>query len=302
MVRYLGRLTDLEAPRRLALISIIAASCLPSAPATAGLDEPVAKASEPAGNSEQAAARKKLREESSTLIEGVNVSRRDAAELAGELLKNPLMSYTDETLFINAATVWTWTLKKEGRPLALCKVEHYDVTRNPRPGEWLYCFTSLSPDLIQAEWPNGRKWTARQPGVTFRDIPNAFPPGDSPAALLRQMKELSRQFTASFDLHRQQKEELRLLAQPLYRYTDLDSKVVDGTVFAAAANGTNPAAIFLIELQQEDDRQVWRFAVAAMTDGAVVVKYDGKEVWSKTALYAPGTSFDTWTYFFLPKR
>ncbi len=302
MLPHSARLVRLGTLKAVASISIIMAAWSPEAPATAGLDEDAAKESTAADNSEQTVERKKLREQSSTLIDGVNVARRDTAEPAGELLKNSLMSYTDETLFINAATVWTWTLKKEGRPLALCKVEHYDVARNPRPGEWLYCFTSLSPDLIQAEWPDGHKWTARQPGVTFRDIPNAFPPGDSPAARMRQMKELSRQFTASFDLHRQQKEELRLLAQPLYRYADLDSKVVDGTVFAAAANGTNPAAIFLVELQQDSDRQVWRFAVAAMTDGAVVVKYDGKEVWSKTALYAPGTSFDTWTYFFVRKQ
>jgi hypothetical protein len=268
---------------------------------TAGLDE-AAKEPSADDNSEQALQRKKLREQSSTLIEGVAVSRRNAAEPAGELLKNSLMSYTDEPLFIDAATVWTWTLKKEGRPLALCKVEHYDTARLPRQGEWLYCFTSLSTDLIQAEWPDGHKWTARQPGVAFRDIPNAVPPGDSSAARLRQMKELSRQFTASFEFNGQRKEELRLLAQPLYRYADLASKIVDGTVFTAAMNGTNPTAIFLIELQQDGARQVWRFAVAAMTDGGVVAKYDGKEVWSKAALHAPGTSFDTWTYFFAANK
>jgi hypothetical protein len=112
------------------------------------------------------------------------------------------------------------------------------------------------------------------------------------------MKELSRQFTAAFDFNQKNQEELRLLARPLYRYADSDAGIVDGAVFAAAMNGTNPTAIFLIEAQQQGTQTVWRFGVAAMTDGAVVVKYDGKEVWSKPALHAPGVSFDTWTYFF----
>jgi hypothetical protein len=116
------------------------------------------------------------------------------------------------------------------------------------------------------------------------------------------MKELSRQFTASYVLDQKRNEELRQLTQPLYRYSDADARVVDGAVFTAAMNGTNPTAMFLIELQQDGDQQVWRFAVAAMTDGGVVVKYDGKDVWSKPAEHAPGKSFDTWTYFFENKK
>lgn len=269
-----------------------------AARATAGLDDAAEKESAQPENSEQAAQRKKLREQSGTRIAGVKVTRLEAAKPAAELVKNPLSSYTDEALFIDAATVWAWTLRNEGRPLALCKVEHYDVARLARAGEWLYCFTSLAPELIHAEWPDGHQWTARQPGVAFRDIPDASLPGETPTARLRQMKELSRQFSATFDWGQNRQEELRLLSKPFYRYADPDSRIVDGAVFAAAMNGTNPTAIFLIELQQDGDRQMWRFAVAAMTDGAVVVKYDGKEVWSKPALHAPGKSFDTWTYFF----
>jgi hypothetical protein len=267
-----------------------------------GADEAAAKETSAAKDAGQAAERKLLREQSGARIAGVKVTCLDAPNLAGELVKNPLTSYTDEPLFIDAATVWAWTLKKEGRPLALCKVEHYDVARLPRAGEWLYCFTSLSTRLVHAEWPDGHEFTARQPGVSFRDIPAADRPGETPAARQRQMKDLSRHFTASFDIDQNRKEELRLLTQPLYRYSDPEAKIVDGTVFTAAVNGTNPTAMFLIELQEEGDQQFWRFAVAAMTDGAVVVKYDGKEVWSKPALHAPGKSFDTWMYFFENKK
>jgi len=267
-------------------------------PGVLAFDDPAAKETAPAESAEQIAARKLLREQSVARISGVRIKGRETEKRVVELVKEPLIAYTDEPLCIDAATVWTWTAKKEGRPLALCKVEHYDVVRLARAGEWLYCFTSLAPDLIHAEWPDGHQWTARKPGVSFQNVPDAGPPGETPAARLRQMKELSRQFTAAFDFNQKNKEELRLLARPLYRYADSDAGIVDGAVFAAAMNGTNPTAIFLIEAQQQGTQTVWQFGVAAMTDGAVVVNYDGKEVWSKPALHAPGVSFDTWTYFF----
>jgi hypothetical protein len=299
MLARLGKSSIRTALIVVALIAAVMAGRSPTATQALGSDEqPAAKEPATADSAEQIAARKLLREQSAERIKGVRIKGPDTETRGVELLKEPLITYTDEPLCINAATVWTWTAKKDGRPLALCKVEHYDIARLARAGEWLYCFTSLAPDLIHAEWSDGHQWTARKPGVSFQSVPDAGAPGETPAARLRQMKELSRQFTAAFDFNQKNKEELRLLARPLYRYADSDAGIIDGAVFAAAMNGTNPTAIFLIEVQQQGEQKVWRFGVAAMTDGAVVVKYDGKEVWSKPALHAPGTSFDNWTYFF----
>jgi len=296
-----GHLTKSFSPGTMIRISSIIAFVIVAAahgPPGFALDEPAAKEAVPAESADKVAARKLLREQSVARIGAVKVHGVVRTTPLAELVKTPLMTYTDEPLCIDAATVWTWTARKEGRPLALCKVEHYDNTRLARAGEWLYCFASLSPDLIHAEWPDGHQWTARQPGVAFQNVPDAPAPGETPAARLRQMKEFARQFTASFDFNQQNKQELRLLAQPLYRYADPEAAVLDGAVFTAAINGTNPTAMFLIELQEERERPVWRFGIAAMTDGAVTVNFDGHEVWSKPALHAPGKSFDTWTYFF----
>jgi hypothetical protein len=250
----------------------------------------------------QAAERKQLRENMSARIGKVKVALVDTPRQATQLVTQPLMTYTDEPLSINAATVWTWTLRKEGRPIAFCKVEHYDKTRRAVRGEWLYCFASLSPDLVQGNWPDGHQWTSSKPGVTFQDIPDAPQPGATPAARLRQMKDLSRKFAGSIQFGASTHEELRLLTQPVYSYSDAEAGVIDGAVFAAAMNGTNPTALFLIELRKDADKQFWKFAVGAMTDAGVAVKFDGKEVWSKPALHAPGKDFETWTYFFEEKK
>jgi hypothetical protein len=285
---------DLVAAATLAALAIH-----PGQPPLEGADEPASRAQPAAADSApQAAERKVLREQMSARIAKVKVAPVDAPDRTATLIANPLMTYTDEPLFINSATLWAWTPRKDGRPIAICKIEHYDVARRPLPSEWLYCFASVSRDLIHADWPDGHQWKARRPGIEFHDVPDAPRQGETPAARQRQMKELSRRFAATFDFGKTVHEELRLLPQPVYSYADADAGIIDGAVFAAAINGTNPTALFLIELQREGDRQLWKFAVAAMTDGGVIVKFDDKEVWSKPALHAPGKDFDTWTYFF----
>ncbi len=285
-------------------LAIFAVATVSSEPPLHGADEAASK-DQPAAaeNATQTTERKLLREQMTARIAKVkvatvNTSRGDGPDRIGVLIAKPLMTYTDEPLFINSATLWAWAPRKESRPVAICKIEHYDVTRRPLPSEWLYCFASVSGDLIHADWPDGHQWTARRPGIAFHDVPDAPLPGESSAARQRQMKDLSRRFAATFDFGKTKHEELRLLPQPVYSYADAEAGIIDGAVFAAAMNGTNPTALFLIELQREGERQLWKFAVAAMTDGGVVVKFDDKEVWSKPALHAPGKDFETWTYFF----
>lgn len=268
-------------------------------------DQPGAKAERAASQGENkeldAALVAKLKEQAKTRVQNVKVALKEGDSSTIQVVKTPLQTYTDEPLCIDSGTVWVWTTKENGRPLALCKVEHYDVVRIPRPGEWLYCFASLSPGLIQGEWQDGHAWAASKPGAVYRDIPDAPAPGDTSVKRLRQMKQMMQKFSAVFESTVGQREELRLLAQPLLHYSDNATGVIDGALFTATMNGTNPTAMFLIELQQDGNDQKWRFAVAAMTDGGVVVKYDGNEVMRKAGVYGPGRDFETWTYFFEAK-
>ena len=295
---------SLHSAGRIRMQLVVATTCLLVAVSalvytSAQSEEPASKECPPAAENEsQAAERKKLHQEMNARIGKIKVAPVDAPKQTGELVASPLMSYSDELLSINAATLWAWTQPKDGRPIAVCKVEHYDMARRAVPSAWLYCFVSLSGDLLHADWPDGHEWTARRPGITFREMPDAPVPGETPAARLRQMKDLSRRFTAAFEFGKGTQQELRLLTQPVYSYADAEAGIVEGAVFAAAVNGTNPTALFLIELQKDGDRQLWKFAVAAMTDAGVVVKWDDKEVWSKPMLHAPGKDFETWTYFF----
>ena len=55
------------------------------------------------------AALKQYRDEGAAKIAKVKVAALNAPRPTGELIKKPLMTYTDEPLVIDAATVWAWT-------------------------------------------------------------------------------------------------------------------------------------------------------------------------------------------------
>ena len=121
---------------------------------SAGSEEAASNARPPAAEGEsKATERKLLRQQMTARIGKMKVAAVDASadapDRTGQLVAKPLMSYSDEPLSINAATLWAWAQPKDGRPIAVCKVEHYDMARRAVPAEWLYCFVSLSGDLAK---------------------------------------------------------------------------------------------------------------------------------------------------------
>lgn len=285
-------------------VRVITAAILVSVLCTAGIpaDADDAKTqAPPAADSgkNESPERTQVRQEMQLRSSQIKVALVEEPDREVRLIDTPLLTYSDAPRHVTGATLWAWESKKGGRPIAACKIERYDPSRKPRTG-WHYCIHSLSSEKIHAEWPFGREWSATRSGISFGAVPDAPKAADTPKARLRQMKELSRRFTAFFDFNKDQTEELRLLVQPVHRYADVDAGLIDGTMFIATFHGTNPTALFLIELQEERGRPTWKFAVAGMTDGAVVVKCDGKEVWSKPTTFGPGKNLETWTYFLDP--
>ena len=115
------------------------------------------------------AAAKKLREERLDYmrrsIRSTNVYRL----INGERIRiprpeEPLLRFSEYQNPILDAALWAWGGK--GRPAALEKIELY-----PKPNwrhSWVHCFASLSDDLVQAEWPDGHRWSSQNPGVEIR--------------------------------------------------------------------------------------------------------------------------------------
>lgn len=211
----------------------------------------------------------------------------------GGLNTQPLLYFTNEPHRIVAGSLWGWS--SGGRPLAICKIEQYDRGRPDQT--WLYCLTSLSEKKIDVNWRDGESWAAKEPGIVIRDLPDAPPPADDDRGRLRQMKDLSRRFSAmDFEPDGPGTSPFRLLTQPLWRYSVAESGIIDGAVFATEGAG----AIYLIELHKRAGSQSqWRYGVTAMSAWAVSIKLDDKEIWKKpfTAGRAP---YENWIFRWEP--
>ena len=211
----------------------------------------------------------------------------------GKLVPEPVFRYTDQPAKIVDATLWCWHV--QGRPIALQKVEYY---RRPNYW-WFYCMASLSESRIEVEWREGQRWSSKKPGISFQELPGGPVPAGKKVRRLLQMKNIARRFSTEIYYGANNKEQMRLMPRPIYRYDHPNSEVRDGAIFGFGANGTNPNTLLLIELHQPDrSAPSWKYGLAQMTTGKLSVRLDEKEVW--TAPYRqwrPVSKFDTFMFF-----
>ncbi len=229
--------------------------------------------------------------------QGMSLSA-DKAEGEFEMIPQPVFRYDDQPRRILDATLWAW--KTSGRPRALCKIEDYQRETSPL---WVYCLTSLSPDLIQADWKTGRHWQATKPGIELRAIPNGPKPAGTAPLQLRQIRKLSRRFSATLlDPRDESRQAMRLLPQPIVQYHDEKTGLTRGAIFGLASNGTNPDAVVLIELHTDaNEGHLWKYAVAGMTASGVELRLDEEKVWTKKFTPDPN-QFGNWMFFSVPQE
>lgn len=161
-----------------------------------------------------------------------------------------------------------------GRPLAACCIY-------PWAGRLEHDFESLSRGKIVARQDGRVVWQPQEAGVAFAAIPDAPVPEEGRTQRLRQMKMLAEQFQATllgWKTDNSDREELRLLTKPLYRYDPKEGIVLDGAVFAFAM-GTDPEVLLLIEAVREGEKSTWQYAFARRTSGQLEGRWKDRPVW-----------------------
>jgi hypothetical protein len=123
-------------------------------------------------------------------------------------------------------------------------------------------------------------WSPPSAGVALAPIPGAPDPAETPAARLRQMRALEREFKAGFN-GPNNKSELRPLTQPLYRYEPTRPDLVDGALFAFVQT-TDPEVLLLVEARRpgEGGPAAWHYAFARMSMVWLRGEHKGREVWT----------------------
>jgi hypothetical protein len=144
-------------------------------------------------------------------------------------------------------------------------------------------------------------WSPTGPGFGFRDLPEAPPPAPTAETRLLQMNEMIKRFSAV--AHPEAAQDLRLLPDPVDRYSDAQAGQVDGAIFLLSI-GDNPEVIILVEAQgQAADKATWRYAIAPATAAPFEVSIDGKKVWS-APYHSEERNTPTGSYFIvgIPRR
>jgi hypothetical protein len=162
----------------------------------------------------------------------------------------------------------------EGKPLATACLYPWD-------GKLVHDFEQLSRGKIFGRMDGAIIWRPQQSDLKFAPIPGAEPPEATPAQRLRQMSRLSEQFQSTllgWKADNTDREQLRLLVKPLYRYQPKSGNVIDGAVYAFAM-GTDPESLLLIEAVENQGQRRWEFAFARRTSGELEGRHKDKVVW-----------------------
>jgi hypothetical protein len=141
-------------------------------------------------------------------------------------------------------------------------------------------------------------WRPAATGIEFRAFPRAPSPAKTQAQRRLQIKELAEQFEVTmigWSLEKADREQLRLLPQPLYRYGGEGKDVLDGALFGYVI-GTDPEAALMIEaFRTKDGNYQWQYAFVRQTSGGLEAKLQGEVVW--TAEKRPGEDDRTKPHF-----
>lgn len=201
------------------------------------------------------------------------LTRPAAPDAPLERLKEPALRWSNPLRKTDDGMVFLWTIDR--RPAAALCV--YTYGENGIDHE----FQSLSGESLELEYRSTPCWHPERPGVEFVPLRGEVdPPAGTPAQRLTQMRKFLRDFSATVGHDAVGRHELRLLTQPLYRYSDPEQGLVDGAVFAFV-QGTDPELLLLIEARgKPGEPATWQVAPARMTMVALELKYQGASVWS----------------------
>jgi hypothetical protein len=200
------------------------------------------------------------------------IVRDDGSGTALLLREEPLLRWTNPLRSTEDGAVFLWTA--EGRPEAIASLYRYR-----REGILAedHEFQSLATTPLSGTREGQTFWAPRTPGIVFAAIPGAPKPAATAAERTRQLRDLAREFHASFDLDNDHTD-LRLLAKPLYRYESKPNKVLDGALFAFVQT-TDPEVLLLIEARPINESPAWQYAFARSSMVNVRGQHKDRTVW-----------------------
>lgn len=219
----------------------------------------------------QSAARLKLMKETAARFE-IAVDRDKGTKL--ELSAQPVLRWDNPRSFVVDAATFVWLA--DHRPQAIGGM----WIKN---GHAFFDLQSLSQDPLAASVDGTRRWWTSRPGIAWEAVAEGPPPATSRGERVRQMKQLSQEFSVHAVKTAPDYDEgsiwhFRMMAQPIHRYAD--EAAVDGALFAFA-QGTDPEAFLILEARQVEGIARWHFSFAPACVWELHAKRGKREVWQR---------------------
>jgi len=218
---------------------------------------------------------------------------KDGSAKPYTLEPKPLLRWSNPISGMVDGSLWLWT--DNGRPVATI-----DIFIGKTWSNWNHQSQSLAADSFECRRNGQIRWSPRRPGRSFKPVPDGPVPAKTPEQRLVQMRALARQFLVEDDFKTQfrgtefQTHELRLLAQPLYRYGGEGQAVKDGALFGYVL-ATACEALLLLEVHETDGQLAWHYSFAGQTCYEVRAKHNDEVVFTQPCW---DTAFDPTNPYF----
>jgi hypothetical protein len=172
-----------------------------------------------------------------------------------------------------AVFLWLW----KGRPEVFGCVFSHPV---PLGRKVNHEFHTLATGVLHVERPGPFRWEP-QAGLDRNPVPGAPTPAATASQRLLQIRNMAREFSGHSVDYSNRRWELRLLPQPLFRYSSEDAGITDGAILTFVSNaGTDPEVLLVLEAHKAGDAPRWEYALARYSDWSLYMQHKGREVWS----------------------
>jgi hypothetical protein len=212
------------------------------------------------------------------------------------LQPEPVMTWANPVIGTIYGDVFVWTA--DGRPAAVASIYRFYSPNPHRDNE----FHSLALGKLTAQRDGASVWAPSRGGLELKPIPGAPAPADSAAVRLRQMRALAQEFTGGQTSSQRVDRDMRLLAQPIYRYENTKGDLIDGGLFAFVL-GTDPDVFLLIEARRPPaGAPEWCFGATRMHRINLRLNHRGRAVWNVPEITYRQTRDrrEPYTVFFFP--
>ncbi len=198
----------------------------------------------------------------------------EGAEL--KLHPKPILRWTNPATGRMYGEIYVWTAN--GRPESVISLYKVWEPAWGFAGE----LQSLSATNLVAKRDQSVAWKCEQPGIALRDVPDAPTTAATARRRLQQMRAIADDFSAVLIDCRQnpggERQALRLLTNPVFRYSSPGREVVDGAIFAFVV-GTDPEALLLLEAHEKKNKKSWQYALARLNCDELAAFFKEQEVW-----------------------